>query len=128
MECPAKLLYTKEHEWVAVDCDTCAVGITDYAQSQLGDVVFVELPQTGTAVKASETFGVVESVKSVSDLYSPVSGEIAETNADLESEPEIVNDSPYERGWMIKIKMSDESELDGLLTAEQYGEYIDSLQ
>ena len=128
MECPAKLLYTKEHEWVAVDCGTCAVGITDYAQSQLGDVVFVELPQTGTAVKAGETFGVVESVKSVSDLYSPVSGDIAETNADLESEPEIVNDSPYERGWMIKIKMSDESELDSLLTAEQYGEYINSLQ
>jgi len=128
MECPAKLLYTKEHEWVEADGDTCAVGITDYAQSQLGDVVFVELPQTGTAVKAGETFGVVESVKSVSDLYSPVSGEIAETNADLESEPEIVNDSPYERGWMIKIKMNDTSELDCLLTAEQYGEYIDSLQ
>lgn len=128
MECPDGLYYTKDHEWGMEENGVLIVGVTDYAQSELGDVVFVELPQEGTIIKAGEPFGVVESVKSVSDLYSPVSGEVIEVNPDLEAEPETVNSSPYDRGWMIKIAMSNESEMEKLLSPEQYVEFINSLK
>ena len=128
MEHPKELLYNKEHEWAKVENGIATIGITDYAQGELGDVVFVELPEVGSDIKIGETFGVVESVKSVSDLYSPVSGKVTEINAQLETEPEIVNSSPFEKGWMIKVECSDESELEKLLSAQQYSEYVDSLK
>ncbi len=128
MEYPDGLYYTKDHEWAQEEDGILVVGITDYAQGELGDVVFVELPEEGIVLKAGEPFGVVESVKSVSDLYSPVSGEVVEVNQDLEAEPETVNSSPYDRGWMMKIALSDPKELDKLLSAEQYMEYIKSLK
>jgi len=126
MEYRDELSYTNEHEWANTDEGTLTVGITDFAQSELGDVVFVELPEIGTSVKLGEPFGVVESVKSVSDLYAPASGKIIEINADLESEPELVNSSPYDRGWMIKIAVSNESELSNLLSADSYKEFVES--
>lgn len=125
---PEGLRYTKEHEWVRVEGDLAVVGITDYAQRELGDVVFVELPQVGTQVRQMQPFGVVESVKAVSDLYAPVSGEVRERNDRLESEPELVNRDPYGEGWMIKVAMRDPSELDRLMTAQQYQEYLDGLR
>jgi glycine cleavage system H protein len=128
MEYPDGLYYTKDHEWGMDENGVLVIGITDYAQGELGDVVYVELPQEGTIVKAGEPFGVVESVKSVSDLYSPVSGEVVEINPDLESEPETVNSSPYDRGWMIKIAMSKPDELEKLLSAENYMEYVNTLK
>ncbi len=128
MEFPDGLLYTKDHEWGNDEDGVMTVGITDYAQSELGDVVFVELPEEGTMIKAGEPFGVVESVKSVSDLYSPVSGEVVEVNRNLENEPELVNSSCYDGGWMIKIALSDPKEKEKLLSADQYGEFIDSLK
>ncbi|ETW93374.1 MAG: glycine cleavage system protein H, partial [Candidatus Entotheonella gemina] len=106
MEFPEGLKYTKEHEWARIEGDRVIVGITDFAQEELGDVVFVELPEPGAAVAAEGTFGVVESVKAVSDLYCPVSGTVLEINTDLEDHPELVNDSPYEDGWMIVIEAS----------------------
>lgn len=128
MEYPEKLRYSKEHEWTMLENGIVTIGITDYAQSELGDVVYVELPAVDSQVRAGETFGVVESVKSVSDLYSPVSGKVTEINAKLESEPETVNSSPYGQGWVIKIEFSDENELDKLMTSEQYAEYVGSLK
>ncbi|MBI5178907.1 MAG: glycine cleavage system protein GcvH [Nitrospinae bacterium] len=128
MECPDGLHYTKDHEWGLEEDGTLTVGITDYAQGELGDVVYVELPEVGTMLKAGEPFGVVESVKSVSDLYSPCSGEVLEINPDLESEPETVNSSPYDRGWMIKVAVSDPKELEKLLSAEKYLEFVNSLK
>jgi glycine cleavage system H protein len=125
---PQGLRYTKEHEWVRVEGDLAVVGITDYAQRELGDVVFVELPQVGTQVRQMQPFGVVESVKAVSDLYAPVSGEVRERNARLESEPELVNRDPYGEGWMIRVAMRDPAELDRLMTAQQYQEYLDGLR
>lgn len=124
MEFPKNLRYTKEHEWIHVEGDVALVGITDYAQSELGDVVFVELPAQGRILKASETFGVVESVKSVSDLYAPVSGKVLEVNSTLESEPEWVNKSPYNQGWMIKIQMSDAAEIGRLMDSLSYEKYV----
>ena len=120
MKVPANLKFSREHEWVRMEGNAALVGITDYAQSELGDVVYVELPEVGAAVEANSTFGVVESVKAVSDLYAPVSGSVTEVNEQLEEEPELVNSDPYEEGWMIKIEMSDTSELDGLIDAEEY--------
>lgn len=121
MSTPEHLKYTKEHEWVLNNGDgTVTVGITDFAQGELGDIVFVELPETGTEVAQDDTFGTVEAVKTVSDLFSPVDGEIIEINASLEDNPELVNDDPYGDGWMIKIKMSDPSQYDGLLSASEY--------
>ncbi len=125
---PEGLRYTKEHEWVRVEGDLAVVGITDYAQRELGDVVFVELPQVGTQVQQMQPFGVVESVKAVSDLYAPVSGEVRERNDRLESEPELVNRDPYGDGWMIKVALRDPSELERLMTAQQYQEYLDGLR
>lgn len=128
MELPDGLLYTKDHEWGLNEDGIVTVGITDYAQGELGDVVYVELPEEGTIIKAGEPFGVVESVKSVSDLYSPVGGEVVEVNKDLEGEPELVNSSCYDSGWMIKIAISDKKEVEKLLSADQYADYIRSLK
>ena len=124
MNVPAELKYTKEHEWIRVEGEEAVVGITDYAQSQLGDIVFVECETVGDALEAGETFGTVEAVKTVSDLYLPVAGEVLEFNEELEGEPELVNKDPYGKGWIVKIKISDETELDGLLNADAYNAII----
>jgi glycine cleavage system H protein len=121
MKIPNDLKYTSEHEWVRDNGDgTVTIGITDFAQSELGDIVFVELEPEGSEFDKDEVFGTVEAVKTVSELYSPVSGEITEINPDLEDDPELVNNDPYGKGWMVKIKLSDASELDDLLSAEDY--------
>ena len=120
MNVPAELKYTKEHEWIRVEGEEAVVGITDYAQSQLGDIVFVECETVGDALEAGETFGTIEAVKTVSDLYLPVAGEVLEFNEELEGEPELVNKDPYGKGWIVKIKIIDETELDGLLNADAY--------
>ncbi|HEY7745208.1 MAG TPA: glycine cleavage system protein GcvH [Desulfuromonadales bacterium] len=125
MEFPEELKYTEEHEWVMVEDDVVTVGITDFAQDQLGDVVFVELPAVGTIVEAGKPFGVVESVKAVSDVYAPLSGEVVEINEELPDAPETINTSPYDDGWMIKIKLSDAAELEGLMDADAYQEFIE---
>jgi len=124
MNIPSDLYYTKEHEWILVEDDIATIGITDYAQQELGDVVYVELPEEGQTLEAEDEFGSVESVKAVSEIYAPISGEVTEVNSDLEDTPELVNEDPYGDAWMIRIRMSDESQLDDLLTAEQYQEYI----
>ena len=124
MSLPADLKYTKDHEWVRIEGDTATVGVTDFAQGELGDIVYVEVETEGETMDREEVFGTVEAVKTVSDLFLPLSGEIIEFNADLESEPEMVNEDPYGKGWMIKIKFSDESELDTLLSADAYQELI----
>ncbi|MCB9060657.1 MAG: glycine cleavage system protein GcvH [Halobacteriovoraceae bacterium] len=116
---PGQLLYTNEHEWAHIDGDIATIGITDFAQSSLGDIVFVELPDVGRVVDQNETFGVVESIKSVSDLYSPLSGEIIEVNNDIESSPEQCNQNPYD-SWIIKIKLSNEDEVQSLLSSSDY--------
>ncbi|SFJ46631.1 glycine cleavage system protein GcvH [Thermoflavimicrobium dichotomicum] len=125
MNLPKELRYSVEHEWVRTEGNKAIIGITDFAQSELGDIVFVELPEVGTEVSAGEPFGSVESVKTVSELYAPVSGKVVEVNSALEESPENVNESPYEDGWMIVVEMSDESELDKLLTAEGYAKTIE---
>lgn len=117
---PRDLRYTKEHEWIRVEGTRGVVGITFFAQEQLGDVVFVELPKVGTTVEQGKSFGVVESVKTASDLYAPVSGSIAAVNEKLTDQPELVNSDPYGEGWMVVIEMSDPSQVSSLLTAEQY--------
>lgn len=124
---PDELLYTKEHEWVRVEDSEAVVGVTDYAQQQLGDVVYVELPEPGTEVVKGDTFGVVESVKAVSDLYCPLSGTVTAINEALVDKPELVNQEPYDSGWMIKIELRDEAELDGLLSAREYEEIVAEL-
>jgi glycine cleavage system H protein len=121
---PADLRYTKEHEWARIEGDRARVGITAFAQEQLGDVVFVELPKVGARVTAMKTFGVVESVKAVSDLYAPLSGEVAEVNAELPKKPELVNQDPYGAGWMLVIRLSDPKEAETLLTAQAYQDLI----
>jgi len=122
MNFPENLKYTKEHEWISIDGDIATVGITEFAQSELGDIVFVEIETEGETFDKDEVFGTIEAVKTVSDLFMPLSGEIVEINEALEDAPESVNESPYESGWMIKIKMSDTSEIDGLLDASAYKE------
>jgi glycine cleavage system H protein len=117
---PADLRYTKDHEWVRVDGDTATIGVTDFAANQLGDVVFVDLPQAGRTVDQFATFGVVESVKAVSDLYAPLSGEVLEVNGALAGEPELVNSEPFGRGWMIRVRISDAAQVAGLLDAAAY--------
>lgn len=124
MEFPGDLKYSKEHEWVRLEGDVAVIGITEFAQDELGDIVYVEQPGVGDTVKQNEQFGVVESVKTVSDLYSPVSGEVVEVNDDVTSSPENINKDPYGTGWIIKVKTSDTAELDSLLTAEAYKEMI----
>ena len=124
MAVPSEFKYSKEHEWVKVEGNTATIGITEYAQGELGDIVFVELPDVDDEINEGDTFGSVESVKTVSELYAPVSGKIIETNEELEDSPEFVNESPYEKAWMVKVELSDESQLDELLSAEQYSEMI----
>ncbi len=126
MQIPSGLKYTKDHEWAKVDGDTVTVGITHHAQSALGDVVFVELPAVGAELTAHKTFGVVESIKAVSDLYSPISGKILEINSSIVNDPAIVNTDPYGKGWMIKISSSDQSEIEVLLDAAQYTKLVES--
>ncbi|OCA81340.1 glycine cleavage system protein GcvH [Pseudobacillus wudalianchiensis] len=122
MSTPKELRYSEEHEWVKTEGEKVRIGITHFAQSELGDIVFVELPSVGDEVKADEPFGSVESVKTVSELYAPVSGKVVEVNEDLDDNPEFVNESPYEKAWMIVVELSDASQLDNLMTAEQYDE------
>ena len=121
---PQELKYTEDHEWVRVEGDTATFGITDYAQGELGDVVFLELPDEGDDVKQHETFGSIEAVKTVADLFAPLSGEVLEVNGSLEDEPETINKDPYNTGWLVKIKMSNPEELDGLMDAEAYTQHI----
>jgi glycine cleavage system H protein len=116
--------YTKEHEWVKLEGDVATVGITDYAQRQLGDVVFVELPEAGTQVEQMKPFGVIEAVKAVSDLFSPVTGEVTEVNSALQSESNLINSDPYGQGWIIKVKVTDTKELDTLLSPEDYRKLV----
>jgi glycine cleavage system H protein len=126
MKIPAELKYTEDHEWVRVEGDTATVGITDFAQGELGDVVFVEIETEGEELDKGETFGTVEAVKTVSDLFMPVGGEVTEVNEALADEPELVNKDPYGKGWMVKIKVSDTSELDGLMSADDYQKMIEA--
>ncbi len=123
---PSDRRYTAEHEWALVDGDKIVVGITDFAQHELGDVVYVELPAIGSHVTAMKEFGAVESVKSASDLYSPVTGEVVERNTELTDHPEWVNESPYERGWMIHVRPDDVAEVEGLLDADGYRQLVDA--
>ncbi len=126
MEAPKELRYSREHEWVLVEEDHVAtVGITDYAQDQLGDVVFVELPELEAQLTQDEPFGVVESVKAVSDIYAPVSGTVKEINAELLNTPETINEDPYGDAWLVQVEMSDPGELDALMTAEEYERFLE---
>ena len=124
MNTPEDLKYTKDHEWVKVEGDTATIGITDFAQGELGDIVFVEIETEGETLDKEEVFGTVEAVKTVSDLFMPVTGEVLEFNSALEDNPALVNEDPYREGWMIKVKVSDAGELDALLSAAQYQELI----
>ena len=124
MKIPRELRYTKEHEWVLLDDGVVVIGVTDFAQGELGDIVYVELPSVGTRLAAMEAFGNVESVKSVSDLYSPVGGVVADINTRLTDEPELVNSDPYGEGWMVRLEPSELGEIEQLLTADEYGDYI----
>tara|TARA_B100001093_G_C26761479_1_gene985924 strand:- start:536 stop:913 length:378 start_codon:yes stop_codon:yes gene_type:complete len=124
MNIPAELKYTKDHEWVRIEGDEAVIGITDFAQSELGDIVFVEVETEGESIESEEIFGSVEAVKTVSDLFMPLSGEVLSFNYELEDAPEVVNSDPYGEGWMIRVKISDASEVDALLSAEQYKDLI----
>lgn len=124
MNVPEELKFTKDHEWIKVEGSEALVGITDYAQSELGEIVFVELPAVGEARERETVFGTVEAVKAVSDLFMPVSGEVVSVNSALEDKPELINEDPYEAGWMIRISIRDESQLDALMTAGQYAAFI----
>lgn len=126
MNIPDNLKYTKDHEWVKIEGDTATIGITDFAQSELGDVVFVEVDTEGENLDKEETFGTIEAVKTVSDLFMPLGGEITEFNEALESAPDTINKDPYGKGWIIKIKIADKSEADDLLDAGQYKELVDA--
>jgi len=123
MQVPGELKYTQSDEWVRLEGEVATLGITDYAQHELGEVVYLELPEPGATVAAGVGFGVVESVKAVSDLISPISGEVVESNLPLIDDPAIINDSPYEGGWMIKVRIEDTAQLDGLMDAEAYERY-----
>ncbi|MCA1747320.1 MAG: glycine cleavage system protein GcvH [Bacteroidales bacterium] len=120
MNVPSNLKYTKDHEWVLIEGDTATVGVTDFAQGELGDVVFVEIETEGETLTQGDTFGTIEAVKTVSDLFMPVGGEVTGVNAKLEDDPEVVNKDPYGDGWLIKIKLSDAAEADELMSAEDY--------
>lgn len=123
MNFPQELKYTKDHEWVKIDGDVATVGITEFAQKELGDIVYVEVETVGETIEAGEVFGSVEAVKTVSDLFMPITGEILEFNEELDASPELVNESPYESGWMIKIKISDAT-LDDLMDAKEYSKLV----
>ena len=122
---PEDLKYSREHEWVRLEDDIAVVGITDYAQGELGDIVFVELPRVGTKVEFSKPFGTIEAVKAISDLFCPLTGEVTEVNGDLESDSSIINSDPYGEGWIIKIRYSDSGELKDLLSTAEYGVFIE---
>lgn len=124
MNFPKELKYTNEHEWIKVEGDTAIVGITDFAQKELGDIVFVEVDTVGQNIDANEVFGTIEAVKTVSDLFLPVAGEILELNSAIESNPELVNSDPYGKGWIIKMKLKDKSSVDGLLSSDAYEKLI----
>ena len=124
MASPADRKYTKEHEWVKVDGDVATMGITDFAQDQLGDIVYVDLPEPGTAIKQFEKMGEIESVKAVSDLFAPISGEVIEGNAQIVDKPELVNSDAQGEGWLLKVRLSDASETDALLSAEDYDAFV----
>ena len=124
MNIPENLKYTKDHEWIKVDGENATVGLTDFAQGELGDIVFIEVETEGETVAKEEMFGTIEAVKTVSDMFMPVGGEVLEFNTELEDAPDLVNTDPFEAGWIIKIKINDASELDDLMTAEQYAEHI----
>ena len=128
MAVPKDLRYTKEHEWLKVEGSKGVIGITDFAQEQLGDVVFVEVPAVGTDLEQESTFGVVESVKTVSDLFAPISGKVAAVNKDLEANPELVNQDPFGKGWMIEIEMANPGQVDDMLSADEYEAFIKEQQ
>lgn len=122
---PQDLMYTKKHEWIKVDGDGGTVGITDYAQGELGDIVFVELPKVGKKVEQMKSFGAIEAVKAVVDLYAPVSGEVLETNPELRDKPEVINSDPYGEGWIIKLRIDDSGELENLLSSADYEKLLE---
>ncbi|WP_335870274.1 glycine cleavage system protein GcvH [Bacillus sp. 2205SS5-2] len=124
MSTPKELRYSEEHEWVKVEGEQLRIGITEFAQSELGDIVFVELPQVGDEIKADEPFGSVESVKTVSELYAPLSGKVVAINEELDDSPEFVNESPYEKAWMVVVEPTDMADVEKLMTSEQYDEMI----
>ena len=124
MDIPQELKYTKDHEWIKVDGNVVTIGITDFAQKELGDIVYVEIESDGEELEQGDVFGTVEAVKTVSDLFMPISGRVIEINENLESEPEIVNSDPYEKGWMIKVEIADASGLDTMLSADDYKSLI----
>jgi glycine cleavage system H protein len=124
MNIPDNLKYTKDHEWLRIEGDTAVIGITDYAQNELGDIVFVEVETVGEKLDKEEAFGTIEAVKTVSDLFMPVAGEVTEFNEDLEEHPEIINSDPYGKGWIVKIKLGNPSEVESLLDADSYNELI----
>jgi glycine cleavage system H protein len=124
MHIPAELMYTKDHEWARIEGDVATVGITDYAQSELGDIVYVELPEVGKKTKQADSFGTIEAVKAVSDLFAPVSGEIIQINQNLSNQPEVINKDPYGEGWLVKIKVSNKNEISKLLDKTKYEELI----
>lgn len=124
MNLPEELKYTKDHEWIRLEGKTATVGVTDFAQRELGDIVYVEIETEGESVEEGEVFGTVEAVKTVSDLFMPLTGTVSEVNEELESEPELVNSDPYGKGWMIKIEIEDESGIDSLLSAQEYADLI----
>ena len=126
MNIPDNLKYTKDHEWIKVDGDEATIGITEFAQKELGDIVFIEVETEGETLEAGDAFGTIEAVKTVSDLFMPMKGEVTEFNADLESNPEIVNKDPYGEGWIIKVKISDQAEISDLLDADAYKELIEA--
>jgi len=124
MSTPSEIKYTKEHEWISLDGEVAVIGITDHAQSQLGDIVFVELPDVDSKINQNETFGVIEAVKTVADLFAPVKGLIIEINSSLEDSPDLINSDPYGTGWIIKVKVSDSIQFDGLMSSNEYKEFI----
>ena len=127
MEIEDHLLYTKEHEWVNIDGDDATIGVSDYAQESLGDITFVELPSVGDEVEQFEEYASVESVKAASDIYSPLTGEVIEVNEDLNEEPGLINKSPYDKGWIAKIKITDPEEQSNLMTADEYKSFLESV-
>ena len=126
MTSPSDLKYTKSHEWVRIDGDIATIGVTDYAQGELGDITYLELPDVGGTVSGGEPFGVVESVKAASDIYTPIDGEVVERNEDAIAAPDVVNSSPYEGAWLIKVRVSDPTQLDQLMSAEEYDQLLES--
>lgn len=125
---PQDFYYTRDHEWVKVEDDVAIVGITDFAQKQLGDIVYIELPALGTQLEVHQSIGAIESVKAVSDVFSPVSGEVIEVNEELNNSPEVVNQDPYGKGWIIKVRMKNKEDLNQLMTASDYEKYVESLE